>query len=338
MMKLCCLMACASLLVLPHHVGATTQNSTNYTINGGRIVSGGTAVVDSSGMTIIGSTIGQVVSVPPGGISSPAYGSKTVVLAAVAAVQSVTVSTLPDGATTAASPLVIYGVVTTAPFPKSLTINGTAVTVHTDGSFSMPLPLTAGTNSVCIVSTSQSGQVTTQTRTITYNPSAPPVSLTTVGNNDFVPLSQTTVPLTGTVGANVQSVSIMVNGGQLQTVTPVNGAFTATSGTLAPGINTITVTTTTAGGSTSSVVVTVWRGNGGSALIPTGDLNNDGTVDIADALLALQIASGSVPVTSQYLINGDVAPFINGKPSPDGAITTADALIILRKIVGLVSW
>ena len=73
-------------------------------------------------------------------------------------------------------------------------------------------------------------------------------------------------------------------------------------------------------------------------ILPTGDINGDGKVDIADALLALQISVGSVQITSLNLVNGDVAPFINGKPSSDGAITVADALIILRKIVALVSW
>ena len=73
-------------------------------------------------------------------------------------------------------------------------------------------------------------------------------------------------------------------------------------------------------------------------ILPTGDINGDGKVDIADALLALQISVGSVHVSSLNLVNGDVAPFINGKPSSDGAITVADALIILRRIVALVSW
>jgi hypothetical protein len=72
--------------------------------------------------------------------------------------------------------------------------------------------------------------------------------------------------------------------------------------------------------------------------LPTGDIDGDGSVTIADALLALQISVGTVAVTSAYLINGDVAPFVGGKPVPDGIITGADALMILRKVVGLVSW
>jgi hypothetical protein len=75
-----------------------------------------------------------------------------------------------------------------------------------------------------------------------------------------------------------------------------------------------------------------------TSILPTGDINGDGKVDVADALLALQISVGSVAVTAAHLVNGDVAPLVGAKPVPDGIITVADALVILRKVVGLVSW
>ncbi len=55
---------------------ATTMNSLNYTSNAGRIVSGGSAATDVSGMTKAGIAIGQGVFIPPGGSSSPAYAAK----------------------------------------------------------------------------------------------------------------------------------------------------------------------------------------------------------------------------------------------------------------------
>ncbi|MBK5274867.1 MAG: hypothetical protein JJE30_07435 [Desulfuromonadales bacterium] len=64
---------------------------------------------------------------------------------------------------------------------------------------------------------------------------------------------------------------------------------------------------------------------------PNGDINNDGVVNIADALLALRIAVGLVPQpTGTALFLGDVAP----QGAPNGSIDLADALVILRKIVG----
>lgn len=50
-----------------------------------------------------------------------------------------------------------------------------------------------------------------------------------------------------------------------------------------------------------------------------------------DALLALQMDIGRIAVDPK----ADVAPLINGVPTPDGKITAADALMILRKAVGL---
>ena len=71
---------------------------------------------------------------------------------------------------------------------------------------------------------------------------------------------------------------------------------------------------------------------------PTGDIKGNCSVDVASALMALRIAIGLVPMDPKYLVNGDVAPWVDGKPQPDGIIDVADALVILRKCVGLISW
>lgn len=63
-----------------------------------------------------------------------------------------------------------------------------------------------------------------------------------------------------------------------------------------------------------------------------GDINDDGATNSADALLALQMAIGKRPPD---LLKADLAPLINGVPTPDGKVTAADALVILRKAVGL---
>ena len=63
-----------------------------------------------------------------------------------------------------------------------------------------------------------------------------------------------------------------------------------------------------------------------------------GEVSIADALIALRIAIGDLVPTADQLRHGDVAPLVNGKPSPNGKIDVGDALVLLRRAVGLVSW
>lgn len=75
-----------------------------------------------------------------------------------------------------------------------------------------------------------------------------------------------------------------------------------------------------------------------NVFIPDGDANNDGRVDVADALKALRIAVGLAAPTATELLHGDVAPLdSDGVPAPDARITVADALLILRKVVGVTS-
>ena len=69
-----------------------------------------------------------------------------------------------------------------------------------------------------------------------------------------------------------------------------------------------------------------------------GDLNNDGKINVVDALIALKLV-----VSSGYDPNGDVTtnnpafPFVNGLPCGKGSgpLTMSDALAILQKAVGM---
>lgn len=71
---------------------------------------------------------------------------------------------------------------------------------------------------------------------------------------------------------------------------------------------------------------------------PEGDVDGDGRVSAADALLILRAAVGLAPQTATLLYNGDVAPLAGGAPSPDGNLDLSDALLVLKKAVGLASF
>ena len=125
-----------------------------------------------------------------------------------------------------------------------------------------------------------------------------------------------------------------------QAVPVVNGAFNATSGTLATGLNTVVITATTSDGKSSSSVLSLWRSTidgGANLLAHTGDVNGDGVVNIIDALLALKTGVGLVQLSSSELSRGDVGPLLNGVALGDGRIDIEDTILILRKAVGL-SW
>ena len=74
-----------------------------------------------------------------------------------------------------------------------------------------------------------------------------------------------------------------------------------------------------------------------------GDVNNDKTINVFDALLTLQYAVGLIdhPLenNTKYLAIADVAPLnAGGKPNGDGQVNVFDALAILRHAVGLDGW
>jgi hypothetical protein len=74
------------------------------------------------------------------------------------------------------------------------------------------------------------------------------------------------------------------------------------------------------------------------SFIANGDVDGDGKIDIADALLALQVAVKIVKPTAAQLSRGDVAPLEYRQPKPDGKIDIGDVVVILEQIVGLVKW
>lgn len=333
-MKISVVALLAAGLLLSVVAQASSQSSPNYTINAGRIVSGGGSAVDLAGMSKNGIAIGQGVFIPAGKVSSPGFGSGTVALAAIATAPLI-VSTLPDGATTAVSPLTISGTVSTNPPIKSLTINGIPVTINADGSFTVGIPLHQGSNSITITATDQNLVATSQTRTVIYTPTAAPITITSIADNSSVPMAQSTVLVGGTVGANITGMTISINGGPPQAVPLVNSAFSVNSAPLVTGLNTIVITATTGTGGTSSRALTLWRVSAGSVLAHTGDVNGDGVVDIVDALLALQATVGVLQLSAAELTRADVGPLYNTVPVGDGRIDIEDAMLILRKIIGL---
>lgn len=73
-------------------------------------------------------------------------------------------------------------------------------------------------------------------------------------------------------------------------------------------------------------------------IYPTGDIDGDGKVDIADVVVALNVAIGNITPTQEQITRGDVAPLIAGAPHPDSIVDSGDALLILEKFVGLKTW
>ncbi len=67
--------------------------------------------------------------------------------------------------------------------PVTVTVNGKAATVNADGSFSVEVALTEGTNSITVVSADSAGKSTTVTRTVTLDTAAPVIANVTLTPN-----------------------------------------------------------------------------------------------------------------------------------------------------------
>jgi len=78
--------------------------------------------------------------------------------------------------------------------------------------------------------------------------------------------------------------------------------------------------------------------DGSISSVADGDLNGDGLVNAADALLSIRILTGQLTPTQDQIYHGDVAPLVNAIPVPDGLFMLSDALVIQRKALGLISF
>lgn len=328
-------------------------------------------------------------------------------------------SMLANGSATKGQTLNIAGQVADDLGAAEVRINGQPVPVSLDGSFSYALTMAEGANTITVVASDSGGQVTTETRTVTFDATAPPLVITTPADNSAT--AESLAVISGTTDADA-IVEVSVNGGNTQIADRDIAVFNSTV-ILVEGLNTIDITSTDPlGNSTSvkrtilydahapalavtspdndttvntsslvlegtvtdalgSVAVTVTMGSqnftppvengifrqpltlsaGGTYAItvtaidavghvttvqrnvifdprPLGDVNGDGVVNLADAILVLRTAVGRDTATADRIKYGDVSPFVGGRPVPDGVLSVNDAIVILKKIVGLLSF
>ena len=154
---------------------------------------------------------------------------------------------------------------TAADATATITVNGTAVT---SGSASGPIALTAGSNTITVISTAQDG-ATTETYTITVNVPAPStnaaLSNITVSNGALNPVfAGATAGYTVNVGSGLASMTITPTAADPTATIAVNGQAVASGNAsqallLVVGPNTITIVTTAQDGVTQqtyTIVVT----------------------------------------------------------------------------------
>ncbi|MBI5657009.1 MAG: hypothetical protein HZC44_09460 [Geobacter sp.] len=170
-----------------------------------------------------------------GNVSLAKSATVTVTVAGDTTKPVLTISALADGAYTSKSTLNVSGVATDDVAVKSVTVNDQPVTVNADGSFSTALVLTTGANTVTVIATDNAGNQQTDSRSITYDPTAPVLAVSAPADN--ITTTESFVALTGSI-SETSTVSVKVNNGSPQSAS-ISGTTFTTTVYLVPGINTI---------------------------------------------------------------------------------------------------
>lgn len=152
----------------------------------------------TSGITKTAITNGYSVTVTPSTLSD---GSHTVIIncadndgnRATEKSTTFTVDTVPpvlnvtspdDGLITNKSTVVVAGTTNdSTSSPVTLTVNGSTVSVGSDGSFSTTVTLSEGENTITIKAVDKAGKVSKVTRTVTYDSSTPVIESITITPN-----------------------------------------------------------------------------------------------------------------------------------------------------------
>ena len=233
---------------------ATVSFTSTQPRNGGNAIGGTTFTVTSSPgnltasgtdspIIVRGLTNGTPYTFTVAGTNSAGTGAASEASASVTPLAPIppvlTISTSTDQAGTSNAVLNVSGTaVVTRGSLSSVTLNGRAVaTSPIDGSFSFPVVLSTGANSLMLVATDNAGLTSTITRTVTLDSALPAFSIGAPADNSTIQANF--IDVTGTADADA-TVIITANGTAAQSVNRSGAAFTSTV-TLAPGMNTIEV-------------------------------------------------------------------------------------------------
>ncbi|MBJ6727977.1 putative Ig domain-containing protein, partial [Geomesophilobacter sediminis] len=259
--------------------------------------------------------------------------SRTIILDRTA--PTITIATPADGSVTSASTASVTGTISEAG-TVSVAVNGGApvAATLTGTSFAATVQLASGSNTITVSTTDRAGNSATAKRTVVSDRTSPSLSITDPGQD--ITITRHSYLLKGSAGDadTLTTVTVAVDGLSF-TPTLANGTFEQTLTFATEKQYSVVVTATDQGGNRATVQRNI------VVMKPLkGDLNGDGSFDISDALKVYQAVMGKLTLTPEESAAADVAPLSaeTGQPTGDNVVDIADVIIILRRIVGAVTW
>jgi membrane-bound inhibitor of C-type lysozyme len=231
-----------------------------------------------------------------GNVSLSKSANVTITAATDITKPTLTISSLADGAYTNIATLNVSGNASDTGGISSVTVNGQAVTINADGSFSYALILTAGANTISTIATDIAGNQQVDTRTVTYETTVPVLTVSAPADNSTT--TQSFISITGTISEN-STVIITVNSANPQSAAITGNAFNATVNLVA-GVNTIDITAVDQAGNTTNAKRTVTYENGNTSFtLSVTNPSQDVTTKSASLTLKGKVvdASGNVKVS-----------------------------------------
>lgn len=176
-----------------------------------------------------------------------------------------------------------------------------------------------GTNIITVTATDSTNQQTSQSVSLTVDSLIPLLTL----NSVTTPTQSGIQTISGTVEPGADLLMSTSTEAVFGPVTQSGNTWSAQISGLTPGANAIGVAAVDAAGNFTFKMATIYLST---------------PLTIGNALKSLQITTKLVQPTQADMNLLDVSPLVNGVPSQSGTIDIADSLLVLRKVVGLVTF
>ena len=203
----------------------------------------------------------------------------------------------------------------------TLTVNGTALVVATDGGFAGDIALTAGANTLSFVAVDGAGNRTQVDRTLVRDNDPPVVTMASPG--DLALVRTVTLTVRGTI-SDVSAVTATLNGVPLTIA--ADRSFQSTIA-LSEGLNPITLVATDAAGNRTAVVRSVTLDTTAPVLTVSTPTDNATTSNAQTTVAGTATDQSAVHVT----VNGSAVTLTGG------AFTTTVALVVGANAIAIVA-